>query len=226
MVFKDFKDLSQFVRENGFDNLTGICSSDSLLTSPGNLVIPISRRSGNSMQVLRIRAQDKNVIGAVLWDCIYGQPRGFHYLILFEMVNRSTYYDELLQGIFDLMMIINNFTSSDGNNYNQFINQRSKSVRQLYGIETANLYKEVIHRFSKIRIPDKKPALKIHLSFETLRFKKSPEIRFIGVGYKDKGTLPLPGSSYEPTEYNLNSPDPIFLWNKLLKTYKSTFKLP
>jgi len=174
--------------------------------------------------VVRIRSTKGNSnINAVLWDCLFGTPRGLHWHLLFEVINRTTKYDRVLQDFFNIMMLINT-NSPRGGSVESFLNMKEKSVRQVLSSNDANIIANRL-RASGLTIPIKRPSLKLTFSIEVAHFSNSSELRRIGVGYKDKGNLPLPGSQYDPVEYNGLAYCPVKLWNKLLQVYKSEYKL-
>lgn len=130
-------------------------------------------------------------------------------------------YEPGAQSIFNVMMLINSDSPKGG--LKQQFNMKLKSVRAVLGPIAANDLAVEISEYTGKFIPEKKPASSLKCSVETFRFSKPSEVRFIGVGYKDKGTLPEPGSEYEPTDYNLTPLDPVLLWNKFLEGYKRKY---
>lgn len=220
--FKSFDDLEEHAALWGLFSVDGRRPSEEFLLIPGLLEIPIDRTSGSSVRVLRIRNSEKGkLIPKILWDCLFGEPRILHWFILFEVVNRSTLYEKSLQEVFDIMMLIN-INSPRGGSMESILNMRQESVRKSLGNETANGIASRL-RAAGISIPIKRPSLKLTFAIEEKRFKKSPELRRIGVGYKDKGSLPLPGSQYDPTEFDGLAYCPIKLWRVLLSKYHSNY---
>jgi hypothetical protein len=119
------------------------------------------------------------------------------------------------------MMLINS-NSPRGGSLESMFNMKEKSVRRVLGTEQANAIAEVFRGLG-VSIPKKRPSLHLTVSIETKKFKESPELRRIGVGYKDKGSLPLPGSQYDPTEYDGLAYCPIKLWTTLLTKYHKNY---
>lgn len=195
---------------------------ETLLSTRGKLRIPISQRRGRSRDVLVLRSVGGFPVFDILWDCLFGEPRVYQWMILFELVNGTKYYSKDLQLVFDIMMIINKKISPGGGSFDQTMRQKLNSVRKELGNQTANEIANELRSLS-YKIPLKRPNIKVSISIEQERFKQSQELRFIGVGYKDKGSLPAAGSEYDPTEFNSRSPDPIILWKRLLKNFKSSY---
>lgn len=223
--FRSFEDLAEHVALWGLVSVDGRRPSEELLFIPGLVEIPISRRSGSEMTVARIRSSTKGQeVPKVLWDCLFGTPRTLHWFLLFEIVNRSTKYEPLLQLLFDVMMLINS-NSPRGGSLESMLNMKEKSVRQVLGVQTADELAKTFRALG-VSIPKKRPSLHLSVSIETKKFQTPPEIRRIGVGYKDKGSLPLPGSQYDPTEYDGLAYCPIKLWQTLLAKYHSNWPKP
>lgn len=221
-TFGSFEDLADHVALWGLVSVDGRRPSEELLFIPGLVEIPIDRRSGSEMRVLRVRSANKGQeMPKVLWDCLFGQPRVLHWFILFECINRSTKYSPLLQLTFDVMMLINSISPSGGS-LESMLNMKQKSVRQVLGVEYASGIAKLFREFG-ISIPIKKPSLHLTVSIETKKFRSTPDLRRIGVGYKDKGSLPLPGSQYDPTEYDGLAYCPVKLWQTMLAKYHSNY---
>lgn len=221
MKFNSFEQLSEFVLSNRSLGRESGNPFSVLSNKKGVLKIPVSPRAGNSQDVFTVRNLSEPNLVAVLWQCLFGTPRVYHWLILFDLLNRVTKYEPGAQTIFNVMMLIN--SSSPKGGLTQQFNMKLKSVRAVLGHDEANTLAVEIKEYVKLEIPEKKPASTIKVSVETTRFRKPIEARFIGVGYKDKGTLPPPGSEYEPEYYNLTPLDPVLLWNKFLKSYKRKY---
>jgi hypothetical protein len=119
------------------------------------------------------------------------------------------------------MMLINSISPSGGS-LESMLNMKQKSVRQVLGVEYASGIAKLFREFG-ISIPIKKPSLHLSVSIETKKFRSTPDLRRIGVGYKDKGSLPLPGSQYDPTEYDGLAYCPVKLWQTMLAKYHSNY---
>lgn len=220
-TFNSFEQLQQHVLSNRSLGVESGNPFTVLSNKKGLVKIPISPRRGNSQEVFTIRGLSDQNWKAVIWQCLFGTPRVYHWMILFDILNKVTKYEPGTQTIFNVMMLIN--SSSPKGGLKQQFNMKLKSVRAVLGLEVANDLAVEISDFTGINIPEKKPASSLKCSVETFKFSKPSEVRFIGVGYKDKGTLPEPGSEYEPTFYNETPLDPVLLWNKLLAGYKRKY---
>lgn len=221
MKFNSFEELREYCSMQG-TNLLGVPRSEALLGIPGITGLPIEPRRGSSQKVARIRfaSNSRDSLSAVLWDCLFGVPRVSHWFLLFNLLDRLTKYDDLAQEIFNVMMIINEKSPSGA--VSEIFNIRLRSVRAILGADIANEMKKRL-RLLGLSVPQKKPSLKMSLTIETIHFRKTPPVRRIGVGYKDKGSLGLPGSEYDPTEIPTMKGDPNKVWGKLLRTYKRNF---
>lgn len=194
--------------------------SEALLRIPGLTEMAIEPPRGSNQRVIRIRfsTTGREAFVGVLWDCLFGQPRLTHWLLLFNAINRISKYDSSLQEIFNIMMFINEKSPSGAISEN-FLNMKLRSVGRIFGYDVANEIAERLRR-SGISIPVRKPSLKMFCTIETKHFRKSPEVRRIGVGYKDKGHLGSPGSEYDPTEIPHLRGDSIKIWEMLLRSYQ------
>lgn len=222
MKFNSFSDLLEYTSLWGVD-LLGRDSSEVLLHIPGVLELPLEPRRGSSQRVIRIRSNSKKgeLAAGVLWDCLFGAPRLKHWLVLFECINRCDKYSSLLQCLFDVMMIINKGCPS-GRSLETILDTKMTSVSREFGVEYADKLAKQFRSLG-VSIPIKKPALKLVTTSEIKHFRKSPDVRRIGVGYKDKGSLGLPGSEYDPYEIPASRVDPHYLWSKLLERYHSKY---
>lgn len=224
-VFKSFEELGDYCSIHGL-MFSGKSLSEARLSIPGVTELPIEPRRGRTQRVIRIRTfnNGRREFAEILWDCLFGEPRLFHWLLLFDLIDRTTKYDPLLQHTFNILMLINEQSTSVAVSEN-ILRMKMRSVGKIFGFDLAEAIANEIRGLG-VDIPIKKPALKISCAIETKVFKKSPEARRIGVGYKDKGTLGLPGSQYDPTDLPKLKTDPSKVWRKLLTTYIREVKTP
>lgn len=189
------------------------------MQTPGKLSLPLSRpNDGGEYSKLTIRSTKRgSTVPSVLWECLFGQPRVVHWLFMFELLNFTTEYSLVTQQIFNVLMIINE-SGHDGPPRRSF-DEKLKSVLKVHG-KTAAEHMAKVFRESGISIPITKPDLGLHWSVEVGKIQPARELSRIGVGYKDKGSLGLPGSEYDPVECPPSRTDPFKVWAKFLQTWK------
>lgn len=175
-------------------------------------------------QFLRVRSEFnyKQVIEMILYECLFGDPRVFQWFILFELLNSTKLYSEEAQALYD---VVTGLTQSNSKNLGSPLRtmmSNMKPLRQNFGKEIANEIAETLRR-NQISVPKKRTWSSDFciVTTYTRAPKKAPEVRRIGVGYKDKGHLPLPGSEYDPEPLLLSEQHcPIKLWKRFRMSSK------
>lgn len=226
--FNSFEQLEKHLILKGFD-VQGV-SQTGLESSFRGIKIPLEPTYGKSrVKCLTVRCTQggNKLMVALLWHALFGTKfKVIHNLIIFEIINKIRTWTPLAQIAFDVMMIMNEKTSCDASYRNHF-NQNIKPVRRaLTEIDLKMIIEDLSS--SGLVLPRKAPELDSMLVITEgyIIQTKAPEPARIGVGYKDKGNLPLPGDSYEPTEISHLVHDPINLWKVFLRNYKKKNYLP
>lgn len=200
--FNSFGELKRFMDDRNLSTRGVSVQERSLSVRP--IKIPLEPTAGRrEVRALQYRALEKGrkLLTHLLWHAIFGSRfKVIHWQFLFEIVDRTTKWDPLLQTIFDVLMIVN-VTPNGGpcQSYNQKLKPARKAL-----VRSDDLKKLVSDlESSGIVLPRK--AIEIDdLLLASLdgkiRLKKPDEPRRIGIGYKDKGSLGLPGQEYDPDE--------------------------
>lgn len=187
-----------------------------------DISIPMWLESPNSEPskelFLRVRSESnyKQVIEMILYECLFGDPRVFQWFILFELLNSTNKYSEEAQALYD---VVTGLTQSNSKNLGSPLRtmmSNMRPLRQNFGKEIANKLAEILRR-NQVSVPFKRTWSSDFciVTTNSRRPKKAPEVRRIGVGYKDKGHLPLPGSEYDPEPLLLSEQRcPIKLWKR------------
>lgn len=184
----------------------------------GIILLPLTPRQGKSQRVAKLSysGDGTEIASSILWEFLFGDPRVYQWFFLFELLNSIKTYDLAAQSLYDILFLVNVDSKNLGPQEKEFM-RNMKSVRQSRpdGLQIAKEIAEVLRR-SGIKIPFKRDgkSLNLKVSFQEFNFKESPEVRRIGVGYKDKGSLPPPGSEYDPEPLSLVSHCPIKLWSR------------
>jgi len=193
-----------------------------------DVTIPMWLESPNSepsrAQFLRVRSESnyKEFIEMILFECLFGDPRVFQWFILFELLNSTKLYSEEAQALYD---VVTGLTQSNSKNLGSPLRtmmSNMKPLRQTFGREIANEIAEILRR-NQLRVPFRRTWSTDFCIVTTFskRPKIAPEARRIGVGYKDKGHLPLPGSEYDPEPLLLSEQHcPIKLWKRFRMSSK------
>lgn len=221
--FNSFEELSEYASKFGMD-ARGFRPSE-LSFSKGIIKIPLEPKFGRSkVRCLKINVLEggQKLSSGLLWHAIFGtRYKTVYNLIFFEVLNRATIWSPLTQCIFDVLMLTNS-TAKAGSSENLFY-QNLKCVRKIL---PSNELQKILSTLSQagLSLPHRAPDLKglLTISESYIYQNKAPEVRRIGVGYKDKGNLPLPGSEYNPDEITpYSAPSTYKLWEQLLRNFHS-----
>lgn len=221
--FNSFEELNEYASRFGVD-ARGFRPSE-LSFSKGIIKVPLEPKFGRSkVRCLKINVLEggQKLATGLLWHAMFGKKyKTVYNLIFFEILNRTKHWSPLTQCIFDVLMLTN-ITAKAGSSENLFY-QNLKCVRA--SVPPVDLNK-ILSTLSSagVSLPHRAPVLcKILTISESYIYQqKAPEVRRIGVGYKDKGSLPLPGSEYNPDEITpYSAPSNYKLWEQLLKNFHS-----
>lgn len=221
--FSNFGELSRFMHDRSLSS-RGISVQERML-SVRPIKIPLEPTAGKSI----VRAVSFNctlkgtkLISHLLWHAFFGKKfKVIHWQFLFELVDRATKWDSLAQVIFNVLMIIND--TPRGGHLNQFNkNLRCVKASLADGQQLNSLL--MMLESSGIHLPNKATAIEelciINFNDKIVQRKPSDPAR-IGVGYKDKGTLGLPGQEYDPDQispFKEGVSDNLFI--KLMSNYR------
>lgn len=223
--FKSFEELADFFSERGLD-VQG-CRPSELSLSKGIIRIPLEPTFGRrSVKCLKIKCLENGtkLVSGLLWHAMFGKRfKTIHNLILFEILNQTNKWSPLAQLVFNVLMLTNR-TAKAGSS-NTLLYQNLEPVRRL--ISDSELQK-MIAEFEScgMKLATREPDLNglCAITESVIYQHKAPPVARIGVGYKDKGTLPLPGSEYDPDEITpFCAPDPNKVWKKFLRTFHRRF---
>lgn len=221
--FSSFEELSSYAATFGVDS-RGFHPSE-LSLSKGIIKIPLQPTAGRTrvkcLKVICPQKGKKMLIG-LLWHALFGKRfKVVHNLIFFEMLNSIKKWDPLAQIVFDVMMILNSTTKVGSSN--QFFHHNLVCVKR----STEEFYlQELILRLelAGVKLPHKAPDLDsfLLLSESYILLKRPVDPVRIGVGYKDKGSLSLPGNEYDPDEITpYSEPTNELVWQLLLKNFST-----
>lgn len=213
--FNSFEQLLEHFQIEGVN--VGQKRSNSLVNSNRkrvDVIFPIEPKQSRSQRCLRIIGSGSysESLERILFESLFGDPRVFQWFVLFELLNSIKLYSKEAQALYDVTVGLTSNSTNVGSD-KSFMFSNMPSIRRKFGKEKANELAEILR--GKLDIPQNRdwPSDFTKVVPFTRKFKTSPEIRRIGVGYKDKGTLPLPGSEYEPEiPLLLNQHCPIKLW--------------
>lgn len=225
-TFKSFDDVLEHFLLMGFTSSRR--TSESFVNSNRkrvDVIFPIAPIRSKSQKCLRIVGGNNYLesLNQILYETIFGQPRVFQWLILFELLNSTKKYSAPAQALYDVIVVLSGSSRNLGSPEQQ-MNANMVSVRQICGKEVSNNIAEVL-RLAGIKVPYNRSwaSDSIKVVKYTRHFKSPIEPMRIGVGYKDKGHLPLPGSEYDPDPGLLSdSHCPVKLWEK----FRNMSKIP
>lgn len=223
--FNSFEQLLEHFQIEGVN--VGQQKSNSLVNSNRkrvDVIFPIAPMQPRSQECLRIigAGSYRESLERILFECLFGDPRVFQWFVLFELLNSIKLYSKEAQALYDVTVGLTSNSTNVGSE-KSFMFSNMPSIRRKFGKDKANELAEILR--GKLDIPHNRdwPSDFTKVVPYTRRFKQPPEIRRIGVGYKDKGTLPLPGSEYEPEiPLLINQHCPIKLWEAFRN--RSSFK--
>jgi hypothetical protein len=226
MIIQSFEDLAEYFRDS---DLSGRKVGDLSFVNSNrkrvDLLFPISSSSSTGRQCLRIRAEGKvkTVVEQVLFECLFGNPRVFQWFVLFELLYTTKKYSIEAQAAYDVLIGLAKSSSKNLGSPLSQIMSNMQPVRKTCGLIKARELAETF-RENRIMVPESRDWPSNFLTVTSFRqtFRKTAEVRRIGVGYKDKGNLPLPGSEYEPDSPLLFVPGSFDLWEKFRRN--STIK--
>lgn len=212
--------LADILSDDQLQILSELSSSKTLRKAPAvrredlEFVLPLEPRHSKSLvRGIRVKLKYSNesqkAWESLLWHAIYSSSefRVFTWYILYNVFIRRMKYEKYA---LNLLRILRLTTQRCGKAYNQ----KLRSVRQIisyYDKELALKYCKHLESGLGIKLPTSVPPLTefFHLTEVTIKQRKPPEPKRIGVGYKDKGHLPdesnpkedpFPDESYiEPT---------------------------
>lgn len=198
--FKSLYELAEYAANFGVD-ARGYRFSD-LSISKGIIKMPVEPCNGRGrvkcFQINVLEGGQKLLTG-VLWHCLFGKPKVYHTMILFEILNRTEQYSLLAQTVYDVVVICN-LTAKAGVTNEPFHHNLEPVRRTIPANQLQTMIDKL--RSSGINLPHKSPDLDkiLTVSKGTIFQRKPQPVNRVGVGYKDKGSLPKPGSEYEPDE--------------------------
>ena len=218
MIINSFEQLFEFFHNS---DLVGRKDGDVSFVNSNrkrvDYVFPISPTASSGRKCLRIKGEGKVkiIVERILFECLFGDPRVFQWYVLFELLFSTKKYSVEAQAAYDVLIGLTKSSSKNLGSPLSQIMSNMQPVRKTCGIDKARELAEIFRKHS-IMVPERRdwsPDFLTVTSF-TQKFKKSPEVRRIGVGYKDKGHLPLPGSEYDPDSPLLFDPRSFDLWEK------------
>jgi hypothetical protein len=157
--------------------------------------IPLEPTFGKSkVGVLRIRPKGRNakeIFAALIWTALFGSKRFtmIHWYLIYHLFEKQIRKDNRSLALLRILRIT---TERSGQSFNQKLKPIKTIVQNVLGKEQAIRYCLNLAKDLGIKLPEKDPKLNDLLRVETgWKFQRRPEPeRRIGVGYKDKGSLP------------------------------------
>jgi hypothetical protein len=204
--------------------LRGLASSDFKVKFP--LEPTHNRSSYKAISITPLASPEKVLVG-LLWTAMFGKNfRVYHWLLLLELLLK-TINSKGSEAILKILCLLT--TENSGQSWNQ----KYKPMKTLLGkrLSAKDCEREIqdILKNLPFQLPHKDPIIEnlVQMKVVDVILKKPKEIRRIGVGYKDKGTLPS-GNTPEPldSEFLFDLEDRFFVLVAKLKqdpTYKNLF---
>lgn len=207
MTFRSFDALAEYSSTFGLGATEGVFSLEALLRSRGSRTwtLPVTHRGEGRMEILRIDMSQglHQAVQYIVWHMLYGKNlRLCHLWIISNLLMKLKNYSKGGQSIFNLLAYYNHTLRAIApavaysSNWFQFAPPLRKLVSRedlkILGDSVSWLEPEQAKQFSEKAV--------IALARETIIFERIPEPNRIGVGYKDKGQLPEPGTEYDPFE--------------------------
>lgn len=204
----------------------------SRLSSLQNYFIPIlsptERNFGNGIQI-KLRKDINTVQGHLLWYCLYQGITSLEFYILFEILN-----SHIRGGNIPSAVYLYGVLKTSGNTRKRLLDWSShtKSIHRQFEAKKPSLEyqdQELIYSFLdeihlNLQIPQRVVPRTSLYSYSSLILKpiskKAPN--FVGVGYKDKGSLGGNGIAIPPEEVldpenDFDFSSLLSNWNKLLR---------
>lgn len=221
--FNSFGELSRFMHDRGFSS-RGIPVQE-LPLSVRPTKIPLESTAGRRIvRAISVRSSVKGqqLIVGLLWHACFGKKfKVIHWQFLFELVDRTKKWSILSQVVFDVLMILNDTAKADR------LNQYMSNLRPVKSLlaDQRQLDKLLMKlELTGMKLPRKAAPIEelLEINFnDSIKLRKPNEPARIGVGYKDKGSLGLPGTEYDPDQispFNEEFPDNLFI--ELLNNYR------
>lgn len=240
VVFHSLQDLAQLY---SFQE-TGDAKSDppkELMFSSGKVsnFIPLTPVYGTrTVQGIRISTPlgIKKAVQFILWQGMYGNKfRIVHIYFLFNLLNSYKIVSPFAKNVFRFLMVINHINRAQARSCNGNWNFCLTSLRRFRGThpdynEAFEQLRDYFNSVQNYSLPKKESEFEkdCFITEKSVRIQNPcPEPARIGVGYKDKGHLPEPGSEYDPDEITpYSTPSSENCWNLLnedWREWKRTF---
>lgn len=214
--------LADLLTDDQLDLLVELKEKDIRKTPPLRvrdleMVFPIESRHGKiSVRAFKVKLVTRNAekaFQALLWHVFFGSKtfRVIHWYILFNYFTRTIRKNDRSRALLEILRIT---TQQCGNYLNQGLRPLKTVVSYFLGKEMTLKYIELLQKDLGVKLAHQKPDLTklFHITETTLKQRKPPEPRRIGVGYKDKGHLPdSPREESLPDEIQLPTVDEIFV---------------
>lgn len=157
--------------------------------------IPLEPKFGKSrVAVLRIRPKGRNgrkLFEALVWTALFGSKRFtmVHWYLLFHLFEKQIRKDPRSLALLKILRIT---TERSGSAFNQKLRPVKTIVQNVLGKELGLRYCKRIENELGLKLPTEDPHLEnlLHVQFGHIIQRRPPAPARIGVGYKDKGTLP------------------------------------
>lgn len=240
-ILKSFEDLGKAYSLDGPLVNPGVSSTQELLLSEGvfSTKICLEPRAGRrKVKVLYIsfpRGVREGVFNLV-WQMLHGTKFSVKDVyILFALLEKYKENTPLAQRVFNLLVISNSLNRTQvrstskrsGLDFTEWdlkylsLRAISKTRPELQG-----LYKSFTDYFNSLKnFPKTRQDVNPNQISSEIRKRiqrPCPPPAYIGVGYKDKGTLPPPGSEYDPDEITpYGKPDRQSCWKSFLNNFKT-----
>jgi hypothetical protein len=157
--------------------------------------IPLESVFGKrSIQVLKIRplsGRASHLFESLIWTALFGSKRFtmVHWYLLYHLFEKQISKNKKSLALLKILLIT---TERSGSSFNQKLKPVKTIVQSVLGKELALKYIKNLEKDLGIKLPEKDPQLvkQLYIQYGTRIQRKPKEPARIGVGYKDKGTLP------------------------------------
>lgn len=157
--------------------------------------IPLEPTFGkNRVAVLRVRPKCRSsrvLFEALIWTAMFGSKRFtmIHWYLLFHLFEKQIKKDRRSLALLKILRIT---TERSGSSFNQKLKPVKTIVQNVLGKDLGLRYCELLEKDLGLKLPKSDPHLEnlLHVNFGHRIQRRPPDPVRIGVGYKDKGTLP------------------------------------
>lgn len=169
----------------------------------------------------KVFSSEKIIVG-LLWEAVYGRKfKVIHWFVLFKLLIRTLEKDESSEAILAACMILS--TNVGATQWQSNMKPLRSLFIQAYGPEEYKVHLDEITRKFPFKLPLKSPKIDelLDFTFGTIEQRKPKDVARIGVGYKDKGSLPVGVKPELPTSSSIleHEDNFVLLHRRVLKKF-------